>query len=147
MIAAALRTQIDHFCRDALERSETEALARCALATQRMTQGLQLDGAEKALPSMTALSELVHRALRSHRAAFLAYRALAEQLAMHALPSMAPAAAREDAFDAIDDLVDDPTELPVLRSEVAAFCEHFQRLCQEATRAPRRLVDVSASAA
>jgi hypothetical protein len=147
MIAAALRTEIDLFCRSTFERSELETLGRCALATQRLTQGLRAGGTEESLPSMRALGELVERAERSQPAVFLAYRAVTEQLAMHVAPSPGAARAREEAFDTIDGLVEDPTELPALRNALSTFCDHFQRLCQEATRAPRRSDDLTASAA
>lgn len=147
MIAAALRTEIDAFCHGALERYELETLSRCAVAAQRLTQGLRVGGSEGSLPSVRALAELVDRAVRSQPGAFLAYRALTEHLEAQVVQPGGAASAREEAFDAIDDLVDDPTELPVLRNALLTFCEKFQQLCQEATRAPRRLADISASAA
>jgi hypothetical protein len=147
MIAAALRTEIDLFCRSAVERSELETLGRCALATQRLTQGLRAEGTEASLPSMRVLGELVERAMRSQPAVFLAYRAVAEELAMHVASSSGAAWAREEAFDTIDAMVEDPTELPELRNALITFCDHFQRLCQEATRAPRRSLDLTATAA
>jgi hypothetical protein len=147
MIAAALRTEIDLFCRSALERSELETLGRCTLAAQRLTQGLRTGGTEESLPSMRALGELVESAERSQPAVFLAYRAVTEQLAMYVAPSPGAARAREEAFDTIDGLVDDPTELPALRNALITFCDYFHRLCQEAIRAPRRSDDLTASAA
>jgi hypothetical protein len=146
MIAAALRTEIDLFCRRALDRAELDALARCAVAAQRLTHGDRAVDAEE-LPTMHLLEELVERAARSQPAAFLAYRALSEQLVAQVKSCALAEAAREEAFDAIDDLVGDPTELPVLRSALLTFCEHFQHLCQEATRAPRRRGDLTATAA
>jgi hypothetical protein len=146
MIAAALRTEIDVFCRRALDRAELDALVPCAVATQCLTQGGKASSTEE-LPTMRVLVELVERALRSQPAAFLAYRALSEHLVAQVMSSPVAAAAREDAFDAIDDLVEDPTELPVLRRALLTFCEHFQHLCQEATRAPRRPTDLTATAA
>jgi hypothetical protein len=147
MIAAALRTEIDLFCHSAAERSELETLERCALATQRLTQGQRAGGTEESLPSMRALGDLIERAARSQPAVFLAYRAVTEQLALHVAPSPGSARAREEALDTIDDLVEDPTELPELRDAVVTFCDRFQRLCQEAIRAPRRSNDLTASAA
>jgi hypothetical protein len=146
MIAAALRTQIDLFCRRALDRTELDSLARCAVATQHLTHGERpLDSDE--LPAMLLLAELVEQAARSKPAAHLAYRALSEQLVAQVKPSPLADAAREEALDAIDDLVGDPTELPVLRSALHTFCEHFEHLCQEATRAPRRRAALTATAA
>ena len=147
MIAAALRTEIDLFCTRVLERSELETLACCALATQRMTQGVRPVTGDDSLPSMRVLADLVDRAARSQPGAFLAYRALAEHLATQVGHAEAADAAREMAFDTIDDLVEDPAELPVLRNALTTFCEHFEHLCQEATRAPRRRDALTASAA
>lgn len=147
MIAAALRTEIDLFCRSTVERCELDALARCVLAAQRLTQGLRAGGPEESLPSMRALGELLERAVETKPAVFLAFRAATEQLAMHVAPSSGAARAREEAFDTIDDLVEDPTELPALRDALTAFCDHFQRLCQEATRAPRLGTGLTATAA
>ncbi|HTQ47208.1 MAG TPA: hypothetical protein VMI75_30845 [Polyangiaceae bacterium] len=146
MIAAALRTEIDLFCLRALDRADHGSLARCALATQRLTHGDRLAGAEE-LPTMRLLAELVQRAARYHPATYLAYRALSEHLVAQVKPSSGAEVAREKAFDALDDLVADPTELPVLRSALHTFCEHFQHLCQEATRAPRGRADLTATAA
>jgi len=146
MIAAALRTEIDIFCRGALDRAELDALARCAVATQHLTHGDLLAGAEE-LPTMHLLAELIDRAVRTQPAALLAYRAFSEHLVAQVRPSSGAEAAREQAFDALDDLVADPTELPVLRGALHTFCEHFQLLCQEATRAPRRRADLTATAA
>lgn len=146
MIAAALRTEIDIFCRGALDRAEFDALARCAVATQHLIHGDQTAGAEE-LPTMRLLRELVERAAHTQPAALLAYRALSEQLVAQVRPSAGVEGAREEAFDALDDLVADPTELPILRTALHTFCEHFQHLCQEATRAPRRRADLTATAA
>lgn len=147
MIAAALRTEIDLFCRSTVERCEHDALARCVFATQRLTQGLRAGGDEESLPSMRALGELVERAVDTQPGVFLAYRAATEELVMHVAPSSGAARAREKAFDTIDDLIEDPTELPAMRDALNTFCDHFQRLCQEATRAPRRSTGLTASAA
>lgn len=147
MIAAALRTEMDLFWQHALERSERDTLARCAVATQHLAQGLGVDCSDESLPSMRAMAELLDRAASAQPAALLAYRALAEHLVAQVLPSSAASAAREHALDSIDDLVEDPADLPVLRTALNTFCSHFQRLCQEATRAPRRRADLTASAA
>lgn len=146
MIAAALRTEIDLFSQRALDRVELAAFERCALATQRLTQGGGATGAEE-LPTIRVLAELVERAARCQPAALLAYRAFSEELVAKVMPEAGTAVAREGAFDAIDDLVEDPTELPLLRSALLTFCDHFQHLCQEATRAPRRRGDLTATAA
>jgi hypothetical protein len=146
MIAAALRTEIDLFCHRALDRLDHDSLTRCAVAMLYLTHGDRAVGAD-ALPAMRLVAELVERAARSQPAALLAYRALGEQLIAQVKPCPVAEAAREEAFDAIDDLVGDPTELPVLRSALLIFCEHFQHLCQEATRAPRRRADLTATAA
>jgi hypothetical protein len=116
------------------------------MATQHLTHGDPAVGDEE-LPAMRLLAELVERAAHCQPAALLAYRALSEQLVAQVKPSARAEAAREEAFDAIDDLVEDPTELPVLRSALHTFCEHFQHLCQEATRAPRRRAALTATAA
>ncbi len=147
MIAAALRTEIDRFCQSALERSEPETLEPCALAAQRLTRGLRCGSGEESLPSMRELGELLDRTAEREPASALACRALTEHLVAQVVPSPGASAAREAALDAIDDLVDDPTCLPVLRSALATFSEHLQRFFQEATRAPRRRGDVTASAA
>ncbi len=147
MIAAALRTEIDLFWQYALERSEMDTLARCAVATQRLAHGVGDGSGDDSLPSMRAMAELLDRAALAQPAALLAYRALAEHLVAQALPSSAASAAREQALDSIDDLVEDPADLPVLRTALSTFCGHFHRLCQEATRAPRRRADLTASAA
>jgi len=147
MIAAALRNEIDLFCRRALDRADHDALARCAVATQHLTADRNRGVGDEELPAMRHLAELVERAAHSQPAALLAYRALSEQLVAQVNPSPLAEASREEAFDAIDDLVEDPTELPVLRSALRNFCEHFQHLCQEATRAPRRRADLTATAA
>jgi hypothetical protein len=146
MIAAALRTEIDLFCQRALDRADHDALTRCAVATQHLTQGDRAVGDEE-LPAMRLLAELVERAAHEQPAALLAYRALSEQLVAQVKHSALAEAAREEALDAIDDLVGDPTELPTLRGALLTFCEHFQHLCQEATRAPRRRAALTATAA
>lgn len=147
MIGAALRTEIDLFWQNAIERSEIDTLSRCAVATQRMAQGLGDGRGDESLPSMRAMAELLDRAAEAQPAALLAYRALAEHLVAQVLPSSAASAAREQALDSIDDLVEDPADLPVLRAALNTFCGHFHRLCQEATRAPRLRADLTASAA
>jgi septum formation topological specificity factor MinE len=52
----------------------------------------------------------------------------------------------EEALDAIDREVDDPTLLPALRDELREVISRFDRLCEEATHAAR-LGDVHVSAA
>jgi hypothetical protein len=53
----------------------------------------------------------------------------------------------EATLDAIDDLVEDPAELPDLRKSLRRFIEQLDRLSKEATRAPRRQLEHHVSAA
>jgi hypothetical protein len=52
----------------------------------------------------------------------------------------------EEALDAIDVLVDDPTQLPVLREQLREVIGHFDRLCEEIAHGAG-LGDVHVSAA
>jgi hypothetical protein len=121
MIASALRAEIQRFLLADADRLLEGDLARVA-------PGALLERDREAAP-----------------AAFLACQALCESLAAHfegrSLDGF------EAMLDAIDDLVQDPAELPVLRESLRRFTQHLEQLCQEATRAPRRQSDRHVSAA
>jgi len=145
MIASALRSEIQPFCVTACERFPAGDLVRCAASAQRVVRGMRAGTPEDKLPAMRALTSLVERAASEQVAASLAYRALCE--CMVAQLGLESADGFEAALDALDDLVQDPAQLPPLRLQLRAFIEHFEQLCQEATRAPRRQPDLSVSAA
>jgi hypothetical protein len=119
MIASALRTEIQQFCAEASVGRLEADLARRALAAHR-TEG---------------------------PAAVLAYEALCEYLSAQLGLEGASLDRFEGTLDAIDDLVEDPAELPVLREQLRRFCEQLEQTCQEANRAPRRKPERHVSAA
>jgi hypothetical protein len=147
MIACALRTEIQLFCAAASDGLPEADLARCALAAHRLTHGRAVDTAEAALPSARALTLLVERSVKEAPAAFLAYQALSEYLVAQLGLEGGSFDRVEEALDAIDDLVQDPADLPVLRESLRRFTLHFEQLCHEVTRAPRRLSEHHVSAA
>jgi hypothetical protein len=121
MIASALRAEIQQFL-----AADPDGLVHGDLA------GL-------------ALRVLLERDPEKAPAAFLACQALCESLAAHA--EGASLDRFEATLDAIDDLVQDPAELPALRDSLRRFMQRLEQLGQEATRAPRRQSEHHVSAA
>lgn len=147
MIASALRAEIQQSCAAAWGGVPDTDLARCALAAHRLTHGRPVGAAEEVLPSTRALTVLVERSVKDAPAAFLAYQALCEFLVTQLGLEGGSLDRVEQALDAIDDLVQDPAELPLLRQSLRGFIHHFEQLCQESTRAPRRQSERHVSAA
>jgi len=121
MIASAMRAEIQQFLAADSSRLADEELARLA------TGMLQERDREEA------------------PAAFLACQALCECLTARfegrSLDRF------EAMLDAIDDLVQDPAQLPPLREQLRGFIERVEQLSLEATRAPRRQSEHRVSAA
>jgi hypothetical protein len=121
MIASAMRAEIQQFLAADSSRLVDEELARLA------TGMLQERDREEA------------------PAAFLACQALCESLAARfegrSLDRF------EAMLDAIDDLVQDPAQLPPLREQLRGFIERVEQLSLETTRAPRRQSEHRVSAA
>lgn len=147
MIASALRTEIQKFCAAAPDRLPGANLARCALAAHRLTHGRAVVTAEEGLPSLRALTLLVESSTKDAPATFLAYRALTENLVAQLGLEGGNLDRVEEALDAIDDLVQDPRQLPILRERLRHFTNRFEQLCQEAPRATRRQSERRVSAA
>ncbi len=121
MIAGALRTEIQRFAPRAPDR------ARDAL--------------------MHALATLVECSSPEDPAGRLACHAFAEHVAVELGAPGADRSRVEQALDAIDELVEDPAQLPGLRQALRAFMLRFERQCEETVRLPRRQTDVRISAA
>ena len=158
MIASALRAEIE---RSATTMRSSNPLFSCAA-----------DGALRARPPVPArsLAPLLHvleRGARDRTAAHLAHRAFFFYLAAeNGLPWIHMVEQRcgipretlaflgsardeckdrvEEALDALDALVGDPMQLPVLRDELRGMIEHFDRLCEEVAHVGR---DAQVSAA
>jgi hypothetical protein len=121
MIASALRAEIQTFLAADSDRLVHGDLARLA------TGILQERDREKA------------------PAAFLACQALCESLT--ACSERGSLDRFEATLDAIDDLVEDPAQLPVLREQLRRFMDRIEQLSLEASRAPRRQPEPHVSAA
>jgi hypothetical protein len=147
MIASALRAEIERSCAVASDGVSAADLARCALAVHQLTHGRAVGNVGDALPSTLALTILVERSAKEAPAAFLAYQALCEFLVAQLRLEGGSFDRVEEALDAIDDLVKDPVELPVLRESLRRFVHHFEQLCQEVTCASRRQSERHVSAA
>jgi len=147
MIASALRTEIIRLTSRICDGNERGQLARCSGSLQRLVRGLTAAANEETLPSMRALVALFERSERDEPAECLAYRAFAEHLAAEiGLPS-ADRDRIEAALDSLDERVADPRQLAPVRRALTTFAEHFDRFCQEVSRAARRSADLAASAA
>jgi hypothetical protein len=121
MIASALRAEIQQFLLTDPDRRIRGDLARLALGALR------------------------ERDRDLTPATFLACQALCEFL-------VADGEGRsldgfEAMLDALDELVEDPAQLPSLRAQLRSFIEHIEQLFQESSRAPRRQPALHVSAA
>lgn len=96
---------------------------------------------------MRALMALCERSVRDRSAACLVYRAFSEHLAAELDLPGADRDFVEAALDELDERVEDPRELPSLRDALRVFVAHFDRACEEVTRAPRRNHDLAVTAA
>jgi len=147
MIASALRTEVMRLASRISSGTERDQLARCSGSLQRLVRGLSAPASEDALPSLRALASLLERSERDESAECLVYRAFAEHLAAEVgLPS-ADRDRVEAALDSLDEHVADPRRLAPLRQALRTFAEHFDRFCQEVSRAARRSAVLAASAA
>jgi len=157
MIASALRAEIERSTRTI--RSSNPLFSSAWDGT--------LPGRGLAPRALAPLLDLLDRGARDQTVAHLAHRAFFLYLAAeNGLPWMQMVERRcgiprealafldraqdecrngvEEALDALDTLVGDPTQLPVLRSELHELIGHFDRLCEEVARA-RTDVHVSAA--
>jgi hypothetical protein len=148
MIASALRADVVRLARTRTDRTfDGEPLARCAAVLQGLTRGAHATATEEPSSSIRTLMALCERGLRDRSAAGLVYRAFSEHLAAELDLPGADRDLVEAAFDELDERVEDPRELPSLREALRVFVAHFDRLCEEATRAPRRSHDLAVTAA
>jgi hypothetical protein len=148
MIASALRTDIERFygaaCERAVDRGDFE---RCAAAARRLVVGRRVGAPEETLPATRALSNLVQSAAAEQRAAVLSFRAICEYMAARLGLEGASLECVEETLDAIDDMVQEPSELPLLREQLRRFTAQFEQMCQESTRVVRTRPDLHVSAA
>ena len=148
MIGSALRREIQSFTSTASDgRFDRETLARCGSALMKLTRGVRIGASDDGSPSTSLLAALVERSSLEAPEVYLAYRAFGEFFAAQLGLSDADADRAEASLDAIDDIVQDPAELPRLRAQLSRFTDHFRLLCQEAQRAPRRQFEHRVSAA
>lgn len=147
MIGSALRSEIRRCCAALSDGPPETDLARCALAAHRLMHGRQGVSTEEALPSARALTALIERSVEGAPADFLAYQALCEYLLAQLRLEGGSFDRAEEALDAIDNLVEDPAQLPTLRESLRHFAKQFEQFCHEVTLAPRRQPERRVSAA
>jgi len=121
MIASALRTEIQQFLAAHSDPVVKEDLAHLAIRV------------------------LLERDREKAPAAFLACQALCESLTAYSAGGSLDRF--ETTLDAIDDLVQDPAQLPPLREQLRRFMERIEQLSKDASRAPRRQPEPHVSAA
>jgi len=147
MIGSALRSEIRRCCAAISDGLPETDVAGCALAVHRLVHGKRGGSTEEALPSARALTALIERSVEAAPADFLAYQAICESLVAQLGLEGGSFDRVEEALDALDDLVEDPSQLPTLRESLRHFVDHFEQFCQEVTLAPRRQSERRVSAA